>query len=81
MSASHSYRFTAVRPDFTAGHPQRRRRRAVRNENDMSITSQSPFTEIRATERQATLFVIATSAVAACGTVVAGMLVALGVAA
>jgi len=47
----------------------------------MSITSQSPFTEIRATERQATLFVIATSAIAACGTVVAGMLVALGVAA
>jgi hypothetical protein len=47
----------------------------------MSIASQSPFTEVRATERQATLFVIATSTIAACGTLVAGMLVALGVAA
>jgi len=47
----------------------------------MSTATPSPFTEIRAAERQATLFVIATSTVAACGALVAGMLLALGVAA
>jgi len=39
----------------------------------------SPFSEVRATERQKTLLVIATSAVAASSTLVAALLVSLGV--
>jgi hypothetical protein len=45
----------------------------------MSTTHHSPFSEIRDADRQLTLFVVATSALAACGTLIAGMLVAMGV--
>jgi hypothetical protein len=44
----------------------------------MSTTHHSPFSEIRDADRQLTLFVVATSALAACGTLIAGMLVAVG---
>lgn len=40
----------------------------------------SPFSEVREAERRTTLLVVATSAVSACGMLVAGMLVALGAA-
>ncbi|NII49839.1 hypothetical protein [Frigoribacterium endophyticum] len=40
--------------------------------------SRSPFSEIRDADRQITLLVIATSALATCGTAIAGMLVVLG---
>jgi hypothetical protein len=43
-----------------------------------SLHPRHPFSEVRSAERQVTLFVLATSAVAACGTLVAGMLIALG---
>jgi hypothetical protein len=38
----------------------------------------SPFSEVRDADRQITLLVIATSALATCGTAIAGMLVVLG---
>lgn len=43
-------------------------------------TARSPFTEVRDRDRdrQVTLFVVATSAVATCGTFVAGVLFVLG---
>ncbi|WP_460511535.1 hypothetical protein [Frigoribacterium salinisoli] len=41
--------------------------------------SASPFSEVRATERQATFAVVATSAVAASTSIVAALLVSLGV--
>jgi hypothetical protein len=44
----------------------------------MTTTHHSPFSEIRDADRQVTLFVVATSALAACGTLIAGMLVAMG---
>jgi hypothetical protein len=43
-----------------------------------SLHATSPFSEVRAAERQVTLFVVATSAVAACGTLIAAMLIAVG---
>ncbi|NIJ04593.1 hypothetical protein [Frigoribacterium faeni] len=44
----------------------------------MNTPQHSPFSEIRDADRQVTLFVVATSALAACGTLIAGMLVAMG---
>jgi hypothetical protein len=44
----------------------------------MSIIHNSPFSEVREKDRQVTLLVIATSALAACGTLIAAMLVAVG---
>lgn len=41
--------------------------------------TRSPFSEVRATERQQTLLVVATSAVAASTSIVAALLVSLGV--
>lgn len=44
----------------------------------MSLHTTSPFSEIRGKDRQVTLFVLATSAVAACGSLIAAMLFLLG---
>jgi hypothetical protein len=52
-----------------------------RNERTMSLhraTDQSPFSEVRQLERQRTLMVIASSAVAATGFIFAGAFAALG---
>jgi len=46
-----------------------------------TATSRSPFSEVREQHRQATLAVIATSAVIASSTLTAAVLVALGIAA
>jgi hypothetical protein len=79
------YRFTAVRgpgdrvdhtvttvTDGSAGLPE--------TSSTMSLIHgiRSPFSEIRDADRQITLLVIATSALATCGTAIAGMLVVLG---
>jgi hypothetical protein len=43
-----------------------------------SLHPRSSFSEIRGTDRQVTLFVLATSALTASGTLIAGMLMLLG---
>jgi hypothetical protein len=72
---------TPAHARFTAGRHRRnrQRRRAAGDEKLMSFhTARSPFTEVRDRDRQVTLFVVATSAVATCGTFVAGVLFVLG---